>query len=848
MARAIEALGLRAMDSSRVSLLALAAGLALTAVAHAAPEPPATIHPDLWPAAHSPKALTDAETEARVTALMAKMSLEEKVGQVVQADISAIKPEDLRTYPLGSILAGGNSGPGGDDRASAQAWLKMVRDFHAVALERRPGHLPIPVMFGMDSVHGNNNIPGAVIFPHNIGLGTARDPDLVREIGRVTAEETSTIGADWTFGPTVAVPRDDRWGRTYEGYGENPEIVRAYAPAMVEGLQGKLPGKGAIARGRVAASIKHFLADGGTTGGKDQGDAAISEAELIRIHAQAYPPAVEAGALTVMASFSSWQGVKNHGDKGLLTEVLKHRMGFDGFIVGDWNAHGQVPGCTTQDCPAAFNAGLDMFMAPDGWKALYVNTLAEVRSGQIPMARLDDAVRRILRVKIKAGLFEPDHAFEGQFERLGSAEHRAVARRAVRESLVLLKNNGGLLPLKASAHVLVAGDGADDIGKQSGGWTISWQGTGNTNADFPHGQSIWGGVREAVTAGGGSAELALDGGFKARPDVAIVVFGEPPYAEFQGDVPTLEYQPGAKRDLALIRSLKAKGIPVVAVFLSGRPLWTNPEINASDAFVAAWLPGSEGGGVADVLIRKPEGGVNADFRGKLSYSWPKRGTGEPLNVGDPGYDPQFAYGYGLTYAEHNDLPALSEVSGVTAPAEASRDVFFRGGRAVAPWSLSVSDAKGSAGVATGAATSPAGLVSIRPVDAGAQESGKAAAWSGGGEGALIVSGPSADLLRQTNGDMAVAVRFRVDRAPDAAVRLELQCDSKVCASLDVTALFKAAPVGEWRTVKVKLACFRESAADMTKVTAPLVLRTSGHFELSIADAALAANTGDAICP
>lgn len=831
---------------------ALIASVALAVLASALPteaaDAPATAHPAKWPAAHSPKTLTDPATEARVSALMAQMSLEEKVGQVVQADISAIKPEDLRRYPLGSVLAGGNSGPGGDDRAGAAEWLKLIRALHAVALERRPGHVPIPLMFGMDSVHGNNNLPGATLFPHNIGLGAARDPALIEQIGRVTAEETAAAGADWTFAPTLAVPRDDRWGRTYEGYGEDPEIVKAYAAAMVHGLQGAIPAKGAIKPGRIAASAKHYLADGGTTGGKDQGDAAISEDELIAVHAQGYPPAIDAGVLTIMASFSSWQGVKNHGDKGLLTDVLKGRMGFEGFVVGDWNAHGQVTGCTTESCPAAFNAGLDMFMAPDSWKGVYANTLAQVRDGRIPMARLDDAVRRILRVKLKAGLFEASRPAEGRLEVLGSAEHRAVARRAVRESLVLLKNNGGLLPLKPSAHILVAGDGADDIGRQSGGWSISWQGTGNTNADFPHGQSIWGGIAEAVKAAGGKAELSPDGRFSDKPDVAIVVFGEQPYAEFQGDVPNLEYQPGAKRDLALLRRLKAQGIPVVSVFLSGRPLWTNPEINASDAFVAAWLPGTEGGGVADVLLRKADGAVNHDFRGKLSYSWPKTAEGRPLNVGDPGYDPQFAYGYGLSYAAHRELGPLSEVSGVAGSGGGAGDQFFHAGRTPEPWTLKLSDAKGATTAGTGAAASPGAVLSIRPVDAGAQESAKAVTWSGAGEGTLSINGPETDLVRQTNGDMALMLRYRLDQAASAPVRLELGCAGRACASLPLDARLAASPQGEWRTLKVKLACFRESTADMSKVTTPFSIRTSGRLSLSIAEVALVANTGDAVCP
>jgi beta-glucosidase len=638
--------------------LAISTGLSSGSV----PAQAGTAHPEQWPRAASPESLTDARTEAFITELMEGLSLEEKVGQVIQADISAITPDDLRDYPLGSILAGGNSAPNGNDRASPAQWLALMDAFRAVAAERRPGHTPIPPILGVDAVHGHNNIVGATIFPHNIGLGATRDPDLVRRIGQATAEEVAVTGFDWTFAPTLAVPRDDRWGRTYEGYGETPEIVTSYAAPMVEGLQGRLESGRALAPGRIAATAKHFLADGGTANGTDQGDAKVSEKELIELHAPGYPLAIDAGVLTVMASYSSWNGLKNHGNPSLLTGVLKGRMGFEGFLIGDWNGHEQVQGCTDVSCPQAFNAGLDMFMAPDSWKGLYANTLAQARSGEIPMARLDDAVRRILRVKVKARLFEADRPMDGQLDRLGAPEHRALAREAVRKSLVLLKNNGNILPLKASAHVLVAGDGADNIGKQSGGWSITWQATDTKNADFPNGQSIHAGLAEALSAAGGKAELSPDGSFTTRPEAAIVVFGEQPYAEGKGDIPTLEYQPGTKTDLATLRKLKAARIPVVAVFHSGRPLWTNPELNAADAFVAAWLPGTEGGGVADVLLRKPNGEVNHDFTGKLSSSWPKTAAGAPLNLGDKGYDPLFAYGYGLTYADMVEVPVLPEGS------------------------------------------------------------------------------------------------------------------------------------------------------------------------------------------
>lgn len=825
------------LSTAASAVVAMNLGLAPVSAQEAA-----SITPALWPAVQD-AGLIDAEVEARVTTLMAAMSLEEKVGQVIQADIASIKPEDLRRYPLGSILAGGNSGPNGDDRAPREAWLAIAQAFYEVAMEKRPGHTPIPLLFGVDAVHGHNNVFGATIYPHNVGLGAARDPDLIRRIGEATGAELAATGVDWTFAPTVAVAQDDRWGRAYESYSEEPEVVAAYARAVVEGLQGPKGGDEGLQPGRTVSSVKHYLGDGGTNGGRDQGDTMASEADLVRIHNAGYPPAIEAGALTVMASFSSWNGTKVTGHHGLLTEALKDRMGFDGFVVSDWNAQGQVPGCTNESCAVAFNAGIDMFMAPDSWRGLYDSTLAQARSGEITQARLDDAVRRILRVKIKAGLMDnpapKDRAGAGDYSVLGSAAHRALAREAVRESLVLLKNQGGVLPLRPGARVLVAGDGADDIGKQSGGWTISWQGSVNANADFPNGQSIWGGVSEAVAAAGGTAELNAEGQFTTKPDVAIVVFGEDPYAEFQGDRPTLDFAP--EEPLAMLRRLKAAGIPVVSVFLSGRPLWVNPEINASDAFVAAWLPGSEGGGVADVLFRRD----NADFTGKLSFSWPKRADQYRLNRSDPDYDPLFAFGYGLTYADEGDLPALSEDAGVAAAAAAS-DVFFAAGRTPAPWAFSLRDTTGEVRLDNGA--SPAGVLSIRPADAAAQESARAVTWSGAGLASLMIQGPVVDLQRQATGDMAVAVRFRTDVAPTSKVTLAAGCGGACQGAVDITRLLGDRPTREFRTIKVKLSCLRDAGADLSKVEWPVVLATDGRLGLTIEDMRLVANTGDAICP
>ena len=395
----------------------------------------------------------------------------------------------------------------------------------------------MPLIWGIDAVHGNSNIVGATLFPHNVGLGAMRDAALVEKIGRATAREIRVTGQEWTFAPTVTVPQDWRWGRAYEGYSSDPALVASYVGAMVRGLQGAPDGYHLLEGPYVLASTKHFLADGGTKDGVDQGDAPIGEVELRDIHGLPYGPAIENGVATVMTSFSSWQGVKMAGNRSLVTDILKGRMDFEGFVVTDWNAHGQVAGCTNEACPQALEAGIDMYMAPDTWKPVYNDLLARAKAGTLPMARVDDAVRRILGVKMRLGLFEAGkpsaRPYSGQWNLLGAPEHRAIAREAVRKSLVLLKNQG-VLPLMAGGRLLVAGEGADDIARQSGGWTLSWQGTGLDNSLFPGATSLFAGLRQAVEAGGGSAQLSPDGSFAARPDAAVVVFGEKPLCRVPG--------------------------------------------------------------------------------------------------------------------------------------------------------------------------------------------------------------------------------------------------------------------------------------------------------------------------
>jgi beta-glucosidase len=609
-------------------------------------------------------AADDRALESRVDAVLASMTLEEKVGQTVQADIGSVTPEDVRRHHLGSVLAGGDSDPDGQVGAPPERWLELADEYWAASVDRRDGAAGVPILFGIDAVHGNNNVVGATLFPHNIGLGATRNPDLVRRIGAATAAEVRATGMEWTFAPTVAVPQNLRWGRTYEGYGEEPELAATLGPAMVEGLQGTVGSDDFLDDRHVLATLKHFVGDGGTTDGFDQGDTDLSDEELLALHGAGYPPGIAVGAQTVMASFNSVRGEKVHGSRELLTDVLRGRLDFGGFVVGDWNGHGQVEGCTDTDCVAAFAAGMDMAMAPASWKGYLASMLRHVRAGDVSEERLDEAVRRILRVKLRMGLFEApapsERALGGDLDLLGAPEHRVIARQAVRESLVLLKNAGGVLPIDPAARVLVAGSAADDVGRQAGGWTLTWQGVAGDRSVFPNAQTIWEGLEEQILAAGGTAELAPDGRATTKPDVAVVVFGERPYAEGFGDVASLAPDAQMAEDLATVERLHAQGIPVVSVLLSGRPLWMTPTINDSDAFVAAWLPGSEGGGVADVLLADVDGRPQHQPVGSLSFTWPA--TPDAASAADRRADPLFPVGYGLDFDDDGGLDVLSEGS------------------------------------------------------------------------------------------------------------------------------------------------------------------------------------------
>jgi len=823
-------------------MLTLASSLLLAGCDKAA-TPPTNEQTTIWPALNFPVA-QDPAMEQAITELMTSMTLEQKIAQMIQPEIRDITVEDMRKYGFGSYLNGGGAFPNDNKYATPADWIALAEAMYQASIDDSLDGSKIPTMWGTDAVHGHNNVIGATIFPHNIGLGAANNPALIEQIAEATAREVMATGIDWVFAPTVAVVRDDRWGRTYESYSENPTIVHDYAAAIVRGLQGSADGD-FLSERRVISTVKHFVGDGGTTGGIDQGNTEVSEAELYHIHAQGYVGGLQAGAQTVMASFNSWNGSKLHGDRYLLTEVLKERMGFDGFVVGDWNGHGQIPGCTNENCPQAANAGLDVYMVPtQAWKPLYYNLIAQVKQGVIAEQRIDDAVRRILRVKKRAGLFDkPSPAqrpLAGRTELIGAAEHRAVAREAVRQSLVLLKNNQQLLPLKPQQHILMAGSGADNIGQQAGGWTISWQGTGNTNADFPGGTSIYAGIRKQVTAVGGSVELSVAGSFQQKPDVAIVVFGEEPYAEGNGDLDNLEYQRSNKTDLALLKQLKAQGIPVVSLFISGRPMWVNPELNASDAFVAIWLPGSEGAGVADVILADANGKPQYDFSGKLSFSWPATPQQTAVNIGDTDYAPLLPFGFGLRYGDNNVLANdLSEDSSdATNPQELV--IFERAPRA--PWQLSLHS--GNDSIAVSSSVQQLGSISSRTFDNQVQEDARRFEFAGTATASFSFgSAFPRDLRAFAGADSQLVVQLQRSGPVPDSVLLGMACGADCQASQNIAPALAAMPEGEWQTLHISLSCLQQQGLNLAQVFNVLTLESRGALNISLADARINSTTG-----
>jgi beta-glucosidase len=591
--------------------------------------------------------------DPQVKDLLAKMTLDEKIGQMTQPEQGPVlnNPGDMQKYFIGSVLSGGDSDP--SDGNSVQAWTNLYDRVQAEALKTR---LAIPILYGIDAVHGHSNVLNAVIFPHNIALGCTRDPALVEKIGRITAEEVRATGIQWTFGPCVTVPQDIRWGRTYEGFSEDPSLVATLGEAAVRGLQGTDLSNPLS----ILACAKHYVGDGGTSAGTaprpgmppntaarlwlDQGDTKLDEAALRRIHLPGYIAAIRAGVGSIMPSYSTWNGVRCSASKRLLTEILKQELGFEGFLISDYNAINQInPRDYKGSIEISIDAGMDMAMVPTGYRDFFNNLKALVTEGRVPMSRIDDAVTRILRVKFALGLMDKNRsplADRQLHKTFGSPEHRAVAREAVRKSMVLLKNDNRVLPIsKKIARIHLAGKSADDIGNQCGGWTIRWQ--GQSGDVTPGGTTILQAVKAAVPAET-RVTYSPDGSGVEGASVGIVVIGERPYAEGVGDRSDLSL---GREDFTAIANVKNAGIPVVVILISGRPMIITDVLPQADAFLAAFLPGTEGQGIADVLF--------GDYRptGKLSFSWPKSMDQVPLNINIPKdkYDPLFSYGYGLSY-------------------------------------------------------------------------------------------------------------------------------------------------------------------------------------------------------
>ena len=780
--------------------------------------------------------LSQAERAAR--ALLANLTLEQKVGQMIQGEISEVTPEDLRKYGLGSVLNGGGSFPSGNKHASVEDWLQLANDYYLASIDTSEGNAGIPVMWGTDAVHGHNNVIGATIFPHNIGLGAAADPQLVAAISAATAREVKATGIDWVFAPTVAVDKDYRWGRTYESYSSDPDLVASYAGGMVEAMQQE----------GILATAKHFVGDGGTHTGEDRGDTRLPLDVLLAEHGAGYGPAIDAGVMTVMASFNRWNGEKVHGNKQLLTDVLRGDLGFEGFVVSDWNGIGEVAGCTDDSCPRAINAGIDMVMVPEDWLSALNNIVAQVKSGEIAESRIDEAVLRILTVKFASGLMQrglPSEAVASYRDQIGHPDHRQLARDAVRRSLVLLKNEEQLLPLDPRGSYLVVGAAADDIGTQSGGWTISWQGTGNHNTDFPGGTSIYEGIRAQVAAAGGRvfrAGLVPEG---VTIDAVIAVYGETPYAEMQGDIDTLAWQQPSYKDLSLINSYKERGLPVVSVLISGRPLWVNREVNASSAFVAAWLPGSEGAGVADVLLRDKNGAVQYDFEGRLPMAWPAADVnGEDNELPVVAY--AFERGYGLNSGSQVTVAALEE-DPLSAPPMNTYPIFA--GSARDPWRLFVGNASNWS-----LASGPRGVVTddkalaVSVIDYQVQEDARRIIWSGYGEAPSQLyfgAETSLNLVPIAEEGGVILLEMRVNQVPDARVAIRMDCEWPCTGELDVTEEFSQMPVAAWQRVAIPLDCFAAAGTDLNAVDVPLVISTAGALTLDLAEVTITDDSADA---
>ncbi|MES2322029.1 MAG: glycoside hydrolase family 3 N-terminal domain-containing protein [Pseudomonadota bacterium] len=798
----------------------LAAAALLSVGASAADKPLAD-----WPRIKSAVA-PDPKLEAQVAKIVAGMTLAQKVGQMTQPEIKTVTPAQVKEFYIGSVLNGGGSWPNGNKYATPADWVALADKYYDASMATDMVH-KVPVIWGIDAMHGNSNVHGATLFPHNIGLGAAHNKVLIKKMAMSVGLAVRATGINWVFAPTLAVVRDDRWGRTYESFSEDPMLVKSYGGEYVRGLQGDLKGDATV-----VATAKHFIGDGGTDQGKDQGVNKAGNADLINIHGQGYYSALAAGAQSVMVSFNSWNDVakgvdygKMHGSKELLTGVLKTKMGFDGIVVSDWNGIAQVPGCTNDSCPQAINAGMDMIMVPDDWRAFIANTIKQVESGAIPMARIDDAVTRIIRVKLRANMFgkkPSENVYAGKAEAL---QARALARQAVRESLVLLKNDTNALPLARGKKILVVGKSADDMSNQTGGWSLTWQGTANKNSDFPNGDTILAGIRDAAGAANVTFSATAEGIDVSKFDAVVAVIGETPYAEGDGDIGpsgTLRHSGRHPEDLAVLQAVAGKGKPVITVMVTGRALYTNDLMNLSDSFVAAWLPGSEGKGVADVLFKGPH-----NFKGTLSFSWPKSICQAAVNAGDKDYAPLFKLGYGLKYGSKAKVGKLDASwadggCGVTN----MYPVFSQADRATWPLYIASGGKRTALGSDVNAVFNLPG-VKVETTQVNTQQDGKLVTWSGpatlearGARAAALPAFATADGVLQFDTIVSAAPAGKVSVAVGGA-------------SLDVTGAFKHLSGQNKQTVRIPLACFK--GADLAKVDVPFSVSSDAAFTAAFAN-------------
>ncbi|CDT12821.1 1,4-B-D-glucan glucohydrolase [Vibrio coralliirubri] len=845
--------------------------------------------------------------EAEIKAIVSLMTLEEKVGQMVQPDLREVTPAEAQKYKLGSILNGGGGFPDDDKYASAKRWANEADKFWLALEQSYEGRgFRIPFMWATDAVHGHNNVFGATLFPHNIGLGAARNPELIEKIGVATAREVAATGLDWTFAPTVATPRDYRWGRVYEGYSEDPEIVYQYAKRMVAGIQGGESGlKGDT---HVISNVKHWIGDGGTLNGVDHGENRYTEEYLRNIHAMGYVGGLSSGAQVVMSSFNSWWNSNNydpmssdkantsdqpymsnqkiHGSEYLIADVLKGKMAFDGIVVTDWNGQGEINGCTAANCPQAVIAGNDVFMitAREDWQAFYHNVIEQVNSGVIPMSRIDDAVTRILRVKKRANLWNKPmpslRSLAGKQEVLSAPEHVSLARQAVSESLVLLKNSDAL-PLSTNDRFLVVGSAANDITKQTGGWSLSWQGDGNTiEKDFPNAQTLLMAMKSVV----GPDNVTTDRSNASPEDTtAIVVIGEDPYAEMFGDISrtqTLEFaklKPSYKNDLETIRTLKSQGYKVVTIFYSGRPLYVNEEINLSDAFVAAWLPGTEGLGITDVLFASQ----GQDFKGTLSYSWGAKKCSTTINRNAPNipnyqtpidgttgnlieqdttgeHQPLFPYGYGLNYKDQKEIKAryddLDNIPldprdygcGMSEPdngiAQVALEVFGKDAKGEFTARMSGAANNWESLAVTKGTTSIGSLTTTGINYNGMQQSALNVKFLSSEESfnerpaaQLYMQTPDkkgADYNRYTNANSTLEFDIRMKTQAPESMTLATHCEWPCIGELQINRVLPD-PSEQWTTVKVPLQCFEQAGMSFQRMSTPFLMFSEQSVEFDL---------------